>query len=121
MKVEEWLEVAKGVRARGGAVTPSAIRQEVIDTGFAAEVLAEQAATLSRLGNALDRAVLRLAEIRAAREAGAARESLLEEDRAARAELHRLRWEMTVVKEAIGTRGIRADLDRCWPVPPPLG
>lgn len=121
MNLEQLMEVARSVRARGGVVTPSTLRSEALDSGLAAELLAEQAATLARLGGALDRAVLRL---RAVREAAARgdrdRRALLEEDRAARADLLRYRWELTVVKEAMGLRAVRAEIDRHWPVPPPL-
>jgi hypothetical protein len=121
VKLDEWIQIARAVRAQGGAVTPSAVREAALDSGLAAELLAEQAATLSRLGAGLDRASARLAGLRsAAEDPDADRVALQAQDRDARSELLRLRWELTVVKEAMGVRGVRAELDRYWPVPPPL-
>jgi septation ring formation regulator EzrA len=118
VNLDQWMEVARAVRARGGTITPTTIREAALDTGLAAELLAEQAATLSRLGQALDQVMLRLAALRVEHEAGQGDLArLIDADREARAELLRLRWELTVVKEAMGLRGIRAELDRYWPVP----
>lgn len=88
--------------------------------GSLAEVLgeigAERAETLSRLGRRLESAVAAIDALRT-RPPGPARH---EADRAARAEFRTARWELLVVKEAMGLRGVRAELDRDWPWPPAL-
>lgn len=81
-----------------------------------AEIAVEKATTLARLGSRLDAVVLRLRALRDAADGEERREA----DRDARVELRELRWEMTVVKEAMGLRGVRAEVDKFWPVPPPL-
>lgn len=121
MNLDQWMEIARAVRGRGGAVTPSSLRSAALDSGLVAELLAEQAATLARLGAALDRAMARLVALReAAQQPSCDRRALIAEDRVARAELLRYRWELQVVKEAMGLRSVRAEIDRHWPVPPAL-
>ena len=96
--------MVRAARDTHGRVTPATLRQEVLDGGLAAELLAEQATTLAQLGRRLDEAVSLLAQIRQRAEATeeADHEMLLAEDAEGRATLHRLRWELQVVKEAMG-------------------
>ena len=82
-----------------------------------AEVAVERATTLAQLGRRLDATIARL---RAIETDPMTWEDRVAAHRAARAELGELRWEMTVVKEAMGVKGVRADLDRFWPMPRPL-
>jgi hypothetical protein len=120
MDVEHWMMVVRAARERAGVVTSDSLREATLDTGLAAELLAERAATLSRLGNRLDAAVARLAALREQAKALTDVDPLREADAAARRELGEARWELQVVKEAMGLRGVRAELDRHWPLPPPL-
>ena len=108
-------------RERTGVVTAASLRETSIEATLAADLLAEQATTLARLGNRLDLALVRLVELaEAAERPGADRPALAAAHRVARTELTQLRWELLVVKEAMGLRGARAEIDRQWPVPPAL-
>lgn len=119
MDTETIRKIAEAARASGGAVTTASIRETAIDNTLAAELAAEQATTLSRLGRALDAAVSSLAEM--AQLHASTGEHDAPKERSLREELRRLRWEMQVVREAMGLRGVRAEIERCWPVPPLIG
>lgn len=121
MDIDTLRKIASAAREKSGVVTAQTIRQEAIDGSLAAELMAEQATTLSRLGQGMDEALAVLARLQQqAKLPGADREALLAEDKEARARFHRLRWEMLVVREAMGLSGVRAEIDRCWPIPPHL-
>lgn len=84
-----------------------------------AELAAERATTLTQLGERLDRALAHVHAVRAeAERPGADVAALVEAHDAAREALRVLRWEALVVREAIGLRNVRAELDRTWPMPP---
>lgn len=83
-----------------------------------AEIGAERAETMARLGRRLEAATARIAAVRADPSLSPA--ARREADDRARAELRTARWELLVVKEAAGLRGVRAELERDWPIPPPL-
>ena len=122
MDIDTLRKIASAAREKSGVVTAQSLRQETIDGSLAAELVAEQATTLSRLGEGLNEALAVLTRLREqVGLPGADREALLAEDKEVRARFHRLRWEMQVVKEAMGLRGVRAEIDRCWPIPPHLG
>jgi hypothetical protein len=121
MDIEDLRKIAASAREKGGVVTVTSLRESAIDGSLAAELAMEQVTTLSRLGNGLEEATAKLAELALRlQQPGADRAQIAAEEQAARAELLRLRWEMQVVREAMGLRGVRAEIDRNWPVPPRL-
>ncbi len=122
MRHDELAELARAARERHGRVTGASLRAEALDTNLAAEMAAEQAGVLVRLGRRLDAALTLLADLQS--EASSCpperRRRLVEAHDRARDELLEARWELKVVREAIGMRGTHADLDLFWPVPPKL-
>jgi hypothetical protein len=121
MDIESWRKIAVAAREKGGVVTATTLRESALDSSLAAELALEQATTLSRLGNGLEEASAKLSELaRRLQQPEADRAQIAREEQTARAELLRLRWEMQVVREAMGLRGVRAEIDRNWPVPPRL-
>jgi hypothetical protein len=121
MDIEGWRKIAAAAREKGGAVTATTLRESAIDGSLAAELALEQMTTLSRLGNGMDAALAKLSELAVRlQQPEADRAQIAAEEQVARTELLRLRWEMQVVREAMGLRGVRAEIDRTWPVPPRL-
>lgn len=85
------------------------------------EIMKEKASALGRVGERLDASLARLA-ILSARIAEADRHErhrLEAEYRAERARAAELRYYLVVQREALGVRR-HADVDRAYPVPPPI-
>lgn len=119
MDRDDLLQRVRAARARTGKIL--ALRDQA-DDQLGADLAAEQATTLTRLGHRLDLALAALGDLeaRAVEVHGEARVTLVTEHGRVRAELLEARWEMIVVREAMGLSGVRRDVDETWPVPPPL-
>ncbi|MEQ1501210.1 MAG: hypothetical protein ABMB14_03225 [Myxococcota bacterium] len=118
MDPTELVERVQAVRERTGKVTAAGLREQALDD-LGAELANEQAGTLSRLGMRLDDAKRRLEAIDAGWDApDADREALVAAHDRARKDLVDARWELTVVREAMGWRGGHRDLDLFWRIPP---
>lgn len=118
MDIESWRKIAETARATSGVVTSRSLREASVEASLAADLISEQATTLSRLGQRLDAACATLAAMAETHTVSGPIDA--DRERVARDELRRLRWEMQVVREAMGLRGVRAEIDRYWPVPPRL-
>ncbi|MEQ1571444.1 MAG: hypothetical protein ABMA64_37805 [Myxococcota bacterium] len=105
MNLDELLSWSRQAREKYGTVTVGSLQQVTLGD-IAAELATEQATTLGTLGARLDRAVAELA----------AAEGDPERHARACAAFETARWEMLVVKEAMGLRGVRAQLDRDYPL-----
>ncbi len=122
MDVDQWRGLVKAARnARGGSLGKR-MRGAAIEETLAAELLAEQAVSLARVGRRLQQACDRAGELcESLLVASDAREraTLAEAYRQARGQAKQVRWEIIVQREAIGLQN-HHDLDEIYPMPPTL-